>query len=350
MSFEELDDRKMLILKAIVDDYIKSMEPVGSRTIAKKYDMGLSSSTIRNEMADLEEMGLLSQPHTSAGRIPSEKGYRVYVDHLLNPNEAELDELNKMKSFLENKIVELSQMIKVATQVISRITQYTSFSVSQKPRTTGIKALQVVPIERRKALIVVVLDNNIIRNKLINVDETLSPESLVRLSNIINEKLAGHAAERISILLINEIVEKAGIERAVILPIIDGIIDCLKQSEEAEVYTEGASNLLIHPEFNNVSKAKSLLELISNDNIILDMLNECAKAGGLIVKIGSENNIDQINECSIITATYRINNIELGTIGVLGPTRMDYSKVITSLEYIRKKMNQDVLILLGDSS
>lgn len=350
MSNYELDTRKMHILKAIVDDYIESIEPVGSRTIAKKYDVGLSSATIRNEMADLEEMGYLSQPHTSAGRIPSDKGYRVYVDKLIEIDENRINEFNKVVGYLEQRIDALDQMMKIATRMISRITKYTSFSMTQRQISSFIKACQVVPIDKGRALIVVILDNDDIRNRIVNIDTGIEPDMLIRLSNILNDRLAGYQADEISMVMINEIVTRSGIDRNLILPIVDGIIECLSHTEEAEIHTEGASNLLIHPEFNDFGKAKNLLELVNNNEVLSDLLNQCAEAGGLIVRIGSENNLDQINECSIITATYRINNKEIGTIGVLGPTRMDYTKVISSLEYVRKKLNQEMTRFIGDSS
>lgn len=344
MSYEELDSRKMLILKAIIDDYIASVEPVGSRTIAKKYDMGLSSATIRNEMADLEEMGYLSQPHTSAGRIPSDKGYRLYVDKLMNPSETILkpseEDLQAIKSFMEERIHELNSMVKAASEIVSRITHYTAIGRAGSVKKHAIKALQIIPIDEFKILVVVVLDNDVIKNQMIIVHERLLPEEITRLSVICSNILTGNRAESISLEMINDIVSLSGIERKRILPIVDGVLDCIKQCDSEEIYTEGTANLLEHPEFNNVSKAKTLLELLNNEKELSRLLDNCDGSGvkEIVIRIGAENEMLQVNDCSVVTATYSYNGVNLGTIGVIGPTRMDYNKVISALEYVRKRL------------
>ena len=344
MSYDELDARKMLILKAIIDDYISSVEPVGSRTIAKKYDMGLSSATIRNEMADLEEMGYLTQPHASSGRIPSEKGYRLYVDKLMNLDEPYLkptdEDLNTIKVYMENRIQELNQMLKAASEVVSRITHYTTIGIAGNIKKHAVKTLQLISIDERKLLVVVVLDNDIIKNYMVRLRERLSDDEISRISIICSNVLTGNRAEDITLDKVNDIVELSGIEREKILPILDGILDCIKQCDTAEIYTEGTANLLEHPEFNDVAKAKSLIELFNNEEEMAKLLNNCENAGakGIVVKIGTENELSEVSNCSVITATYSFNGINLGTIGVIGPTRMDYNKVISALEYIRKKM------------
>lgn len=344
MSYDELDARKMLILKAIIDDYISSVEPVGSRTIAKKYDMGLSSATIRNEMADLEEMGYLTQPHASSGRIPSEKGYRLYVDKLMNLDEPYLkptdEDLNTIKVYMENRIQELNQMLKAASEVVSRITHYTTIGIAENIKKHAVKTLQLISIDERKLLVVVVLDNDIIKNYMVRLCERLSDDEISRISIICSNVLTGNRAEDITLDKVNDIVELSGIEREKILPILDGILDCIKQCDTAEIYTEGTANLLEHPEFNDVAKAKSLIELFNNEEEMAKLLNNCENAGakGIVVKIGTENELSEVSNCSVITATYSFNGINLGTIGVIGPTRMDYNKVISALEYIRKKM------------
>ena len=344
MSYEELEPRKILILKAIIDDYITSKEPVGSRTIAKKYQMGLSSATIRNEMADLEEMGYLSQPHTSAGRIPSEKGYRLYVDKLMNPGVNDLkpteDELSEICGYMENKIHEMNNIVKAASEIVSRITHYTAIGMASSEKKHTVKALQIIPVDLKKVLVIVVLDNDVIKNQMVKTPDALSAEELSKLSVICSNMLTGTRADNISLEMINEIVILSGINRDKILPIIDGVLDCIKQCDSAEIYTEGATNLLEHPEFNDVSKAKSLLELINNEEEMAKLLQGCDGAGakGIVVKIGTENEMLEVSDCSVVTATYSFNGVNLGTIGVIGPTRMDYNKVISALEYVRRRM------------
>lgn len=344
MSYDELDSRKMLILKAVIDDYINSKEPVGSRTIAKKYDMGLSSATIRNEMADLEEMGYLSQPHTSAGRIPSDKGYRFYVDKLMNPLSTDLkptdEDITEICAYMQDKIHELNQMVKAASEIVSRLTHYTAIGMANSQIKHTVKALQIIPVDLRKVLVVVVLDNDSIKNQMVKIDLPLTQDELSRLSVICSNVLTGTRADSISLEMINDIVMLSGIDRIKILPIVDGVLDCIKQCDSAEIYTEGAANLLEHPEFNDVSKAKSLLELFNNEEEMAKLLQGCDDAGakGIVVKIGTENEITQVSDCSVVTATYSLNGVNLGTIGVIGPTRMDYNKVISALEYVRRRM------------
>lgn len=344
MGYEELDARKMIILKAIIDDYIASVEPVGSRTIAKKYDMGLSSATIRNEMADLEEMGYLSQPHTSAGRIPSDKGYRLYVDKLMDLNVPVLkptqEDLDAIKSFMEKRINELDQMLKAASEIVSRITHYTAIGMAESIKKHSIKALQILSVDACKILVIVVLDNDIIRNKIVKTDTEIAPEELTKLSVICGNILTGNKAEDITLEMINDIVTLSGIERIRILPIVDGVLECIKQSDNAEIYTEGASKLLEHPEFNDISKARTLLELFNSHDELAKLLHSCedANAKGIVIRIGNENPLIEVSDCSVITATYSIDGVNLGTIGVIGPTRMDYSKVISALEYVRKRL------------
>ena len=344
MGYEELDARKMSILKAIIDDYIASVEPVGSRTIAKKYDMGLSSATIRNEMADLEEMGYLSQPHTSAGRIPSDKGYRLYVDKLMNPNERVIkpteEDLEVIRSFMQQRIHELNQMLRAASEIVSRITHYTAIGMASSVKKHAIKALQIISVDICKLLVIVVLDNDVIKNQIVKIKEPLRPEEISKLTVICGNILTGNKAEDITITMINDIVALSGIERERILPIVDGILECIKQCDSAEIYTEGTAKLLEHPEFNDIAKAKSLLELLNKEEELAKLLHNCEDAGakGIVIRIGNENELPEVSDCSVITATYSVDGVNLGTIGVIGPTRMDYSKVISALEYVRKRL------------
>lgn len=345
MKYEELDARKMSILKAIIDDYIASVEPVGSRTIAKKYDMGLSSATIRNEMADLEEMGYLSQPHTSAGRIPSDQGVSFICSiSLMDPNEPVLkhtqEDLEAIRDFMQRRIHELNQMVRAASEIVSRITHYTAIGMAGSVKKHAIKALQILSLDIRKLLVVVVLDNDIIKNQIVKLSQPLLPEELSRLSVICANLLTGNKADEITAEIINDIIALSGIDRERVLPIVEGILECIKQCDSAEIYTEGTANLLEHPEFNNLSKAKTLLELLNKEEELAKLLHSCEDGGakGIVIRIGTENELLEVSDCSVITATYSVDGINLGTIGVIGPTRMDYGKVISALEYVRKRL------------
>lgn len=337
-----MDERKLIILKAIIEDYVTSAEPVGSRTIAKKSEMGLSPATIRNEMADLEEMGYLTQPHTSAGRIPSDKGYRAYVNEILNIRHADLEELHKFQEYLENKINEFHEMIKAASALLSKITPYTAVSMVSSINKVTVKAVQMVPIERGKALTVVVMSNDTIKNKLVMLDSTVMPETVLRLSEIVNEQFAGLTAETVREFSINDLMLLMGSENLSVLPLIDGVLDCISQCDDTEIYHAGDANLLLHPEFGDVTKAKAMLEVLHSDDILKDIFTTDKNPGGLTVRIGTENKQEEMSDCSVISATYSINDTCIGTIGVLGPKRMNYAKVISALEYIKRKLNHEV--------
>ncbi len=344
MARDELDERKKRILKAVIDEYIETREPVGSRTISKLPDMDYSPATIRNEMADLEELGYLSQPHTSAGRVPSDKGYRLYVDKLIKLEEKigfepTVKELDDVKTGIQRDIGEMSDQIRVASELISRLTEYTSIAVTGTAGgTRRIKALQVVPIEPGKALAVIVLDDDAVLNAVIQHDNTIGPETLMKVSTHCNLLFAGHRIEEINMNMIDSVSEATGVSRTGLMPVIDGLFECIKKAENTEVHTEGAVKLLSHPEFSDVGKAKGILELLNREDLMVDLIKECSTSDGLVIRIGSENKIEGLNECSVVTATYSVNGVNLGSIGVLGPTRMDYSRVIAALEYVRKRL------------
>ncbi len=345
-----LDDRKLKILQAIIDDYIYSAEPVGSRTIAKKHELGLSSATIRNEMADLEEMGLLEQPYTSAGRVPSDKGYRLYVDQLMKINELTESEIEKIRDDMNIRINELSQLIRNASAVMSRFTKYTSIAVTPHMKQSVLKAVQVVPIEPGKALVIIVTDSNIVRNNLIRIPESVTPDFLIQISNMLNEQLKGFTLEMLKSDILNEKFEKlTALPYGLIKPLLDGIEDLIKTIDKPEVYLEGATNILNFPEFKEVDKAKEFLNILDEKKLVSDLLiNNTNKNNEIIIHIGNENDMEGIKDCSLVTASYSVGNHVIGTIGIIGPTRMEYSKVVSSMNYIRNKINQEILKLLDN--
>ena len=244
MAQDELDERKKRILKAVIDEYIETREPVGSRTISKLPDMDYSPATIRNEMADLEELGYLSQPHTSAGRVPSDKGYRLYVDKLIKLEEKigfepTVKELDDVKTGIQRDIGEMSDQIRVASELISRLTEYTSIAVTGTAGgTRRIKALQVVPIEPGKALAVIVLDDDAVLNAVIQHDNTIGPETLIKVSTHCNLLFAGHRIEEINMNMIDSVSEATGVSRTGLMPVIDGLFECIKKAENTEVRGE----------------------------------------------------------------------------------------------------------------
>ncbi len=349
-----LDDRKRRILRAIIDDYIDTAEPIGSRTIARKHELGLSSATIRNEMADLEEMGYLEQPHTSAGRIPSDKGYRLYVDRLLEVGQLNLEDIEVIRRALDVKINELSQLIRQASIIMSRITKYTSMAITPQMNNSTLKAVQVVPIESGKALVVVVTNAGVAKNTLIKIPDQVAPDFIIKLSNIVNEKLTGLTIEQINLPVIRDIENEIGLSKEVVLPILNGIADCIDQIDNAEVYLDGTTNIFNYPEFRDIMKAKDFLDILDEKENVSRLLKGSAKQGensgsGVNIQIGSENLLREIQDCTLITTTYSVGNVVIGSIGVIGPTRMEYGRVISSMNYIKQKMGEEIYKLLGEN-
>jgi heat-inducible transcriptional repressor len=345
-----LDERKRRILNAIIHDYIETAEPVGSRSIARRHELGLSSATIRNEMADLEEMGYLVQPHTSAGRIPSDKGYRMYVDHLMRVKQLTGEETENIRNAMEKRIHELGELIKLASYVMSQFTKYTSMAVTPQMKKITLKAVQAVPVEQGKALVVVVTNAGIVKNCMVRIPGNVTPDFLIRISNILNDKLSGLTIDKIDDSILAELEKETGRHDNLINPILNGVSDCIRQVDNSEVYLEGATNILNFPEFNDVNRAKEFLDVLDRKEIVRKLLSYSCENNGVNVQIGTENEIDKIKDCSIVTATYSVGNVVLGSIGVIGPTRMEYERVVSSMDYIRKKINHQIGKLLFEDN
>lgn len=342
-----MDDRKKRILQAIIDDYIDTAEPIGSRTIARKHELGLSSATIRNEMADLEEMGYLAQPHTSAGRVPSDKGYRLYVDKLMPTHNLNREDIEKLKSAMELRINELSQLIRQASAVLSRFTKYTSMAVTPQLKSSTIKAIQVVPIEAGKALVIVVNNAGIVRNNLIKISEYVMPDVLICISNMLNDKLAGLTIEQVDMKRIIDMERETGVPGEILRPILDGAAACIDQMDEQEIYVEGTTNILNHPEFKDVVRAREFMSMLDEKTSLCRSLFNAIKPDGITVKIGSENDLTSIKDCSVVTVNYNVADTLIGTIGIIGPTRMEYPKVISSMRYVQMLVSDEINRLLG---
>jgi len=346
-----IDDRKKLILKAIIDSYIDTAEPVGSRTIARKTEIGLSSATIRNEMSDLEEMGLLEQPHTSAGRIPSDKGYRVYVDQLMPKIELTQSEMIQIKNALHVRINELGQLLEQISAVISNVTKYTSMSIMPKMNKSILKTLQVLPVQNDKILVIVVTSAGLVKSSLVKIQGDLPIDSLQRISNFLNEKLQGTVLEEIDLAdLKGKIDKNIAINKEkkdIIGFIMDGVRDCLIQIFEADIYLEGTANIFDFPEFQDILKARHFLNILNTKEILYSMMYKGIENGDVKVRIGTENEIEEMKDYSLVTVAYCVNEEVIGSIGVIGPTRMEYAKVISSLNYIKKLVNKELMKIMG---
>lgn len=344
-----IDERKKQILKSIIEDYIHFAEPVGSRTVSKRADLNLSSATVRNEMSDLEELGYIMQPHTSAGRIPTEKGYRLYVDELMKLERLTPDEIDIIKSALDAKINELSQLIRNASYIVSRITNYTSVSMTKQTGMLKIKALQIVPIESRKALVIVVSSSGAVRNNVVLLPISVAPEDLIKISNLLNDKLVNLRISDFSIEFLDRLWNEYNIDKGVLLAIVEGIAEGIYQIENPEVYTSGTANIFNFPEFMDVFKAKQFIDMMDEKRTLRQILEKARNNKGVTVLIGTETEMERIAGLSIVTATYKLNDVSIGSIGIIGPTRMEYSKVISSMNIIKQAINEEIKKVMGEN-
>ncbi|MDP4176741.1 MAG: heat-inducible transcriptional repressor HrcA [Bacillota bacterium] len=335
-----IDERKIKILEAIIDDYINTAEPVGSRTIAKKYDLGISSATIRNEMADLEEMGYLEQLHTSSGRKPSDKGYRLYVDKLMHVTNLSVEEEYIIKNQLLNAaLYEVDNIVKKATEILSELTKLTCIVKKPSVRKERIKSIQLINIDTHDVLTVIVTDRNNIKNTVIRLKKAITDDILSRLGQVINKRLDNLTIEEINLEVINSLNNDLRGYEEIYNAIIPVLYESLNTTEISDIYLEGPANILNYPEYNDITKAKEILSLLYNRNSISGLLDNNET---ISVRIGEENGIEGAKDCSVIRASYFLNDNALGTIGVIGPTRMPYSKIISIMNKIIYEINDNI--------
>ncbi|MFZ7103410.1 MAG: heat-inducible transcriptional repressor HrcA [Peptococcaceae bacterium] len=333
----ELDARKRKILEAIIIDYISTAEPVGSRTIARKYDIGVSPATIRNEMSDLEEMGLIEQPHTSAGRIPSDAGYRFYVDCIMEKAVLAQEAKNLIENTFHSKIKQLEDLIQLALKTLSQMTNYTSLVLTPQLGKSTLQMIQLMLIEPGKALIVVVTDGGKIENWIVDIPPSVTKEDLEIVSTVINEKFKGLAVKDWDRIILEEVHSKLMRQHKVVSLALEFMGSLLNEETENKVYMAGALNILNQPEFKDITKVKSLLQLLENEDVVSNILKDEIEEG-IHVKIGNENKFEIVKDCSIITATYTIDGKVLGTVGLLGPTRMNYSQAVSVLDFLTETL------------
>ena len=325
-----LNERKIKILQAIINDYIETAEPVGSRTIAKKYNLGISSATIRNEMSDLEEMGLILQPHASAGRIPSDMGYRLYVDHLMQKHELGEKEKNVMQSVIANNISQIDYLMEETAKAISHLTNYTAIITEPVNHSTRIKQIRLMPLDSASLLLVIATENNFIKNHVVKVGIAPSDEEVLHLGSCINAVLQGHTLQEIDGVLIGRLKNALGEYQEFLPNILKDIESTIRAAEKVQVHMSGTKNILAFPEFSDIDKARSLFQALEEKDVLVTLLEE-GQGNDLQVLIGSENTVQSMKDCSVITATYKMGEETRGTIGIVGPTRMDYSQVISVL-------------------
>lgn len=329
----ELNERKQKILEAIIRNYMETGEPVGSRTVSKYTDLNLSSATIRNEMSDLEEMGYILQPHTSAGRIPSDKAYRLYVDTILQRKD---EEVSEMKELMVEKADKIDLLLQQVAKLLAQNTNYTSMVTKPKYQHKRIKFIQLNQMSERQLLVIVVLDNNHVSNKFINLMTDADENVIAQMNFLMNTALTGLDFTEINMAIMQQIKEKAGEYGELASSILDCISEVMTEEDDSEIYTSGATNILKYPELSDKEKMTGLLSTFEEKQMLSAWANdeppEDDKEHGIQVYIGEESPVESMKDCSVVTATYRIKEGVYGKIGIVGPKRMDYEKVVGTLE------------------
>lgn len=340
VSEHGLSDRKLKILHAIIQNYLETGEPVGSRTISKYTDLNLSSATIRNEMADLEEMGYIMQPHTSAGRIPSDKGYRLYVDMLMEEKEQELSEMQEQ---MLDKADKMDQLLRQAAKVLANSTNYATMVSTPMNNENKLKFIQLSMVDDEQIIAVIVLGGNVIKNKIIDIDEPISNENLLKLNMLLNTTLNGMSIEEINLGLIARLKEQAGIHSEVVGNVLDAVADVIQVDDVMQIYTSGATNIFKYPELSDNQSAQEIISAFEEKQQLSELVTQTLSQEdntGIQVYIGDETPVKTMKDCSVVTATYELGDGMKGTIGIIGPKRMDYEHVLKSMKRLQSELDE----------
>ena len=333
---DELDARKKRVLRAVIDDYIESAEPVGSRTLARKYDLGVSPATIRNEMADLEMLGYLEQLHTSSGRIPSSKGYRFYVDGLISPKPVSAEEKERIDKWYRARVRRIEEVFQETARIISQVTKNVSLVLAPQMTQAQFRCLQFLPLDDRRVITVLMTDAGFIENKILEMPSGATFEDFQRMAKVINMRLEGHTLRTIEQHSLTEIRDEIR-DESLYEAALEIIHRALDSSRRERLYLGGTTQMLEQPEFHDVEKVKDTLLMLEEEELMKDILH-AHMGDGLEVTIGQENEDKHFKDSSIITATYHLDGELLGTIAVLGPTRMEYAKAMSLLEYMNQNL------------
>ena len=343
----ELDERKVKILNAVIKNYLETGEPVGSRTISKESDLKLSSATIRNEMADLEEMGYIIQPHTSSGRIPTDAGYRLYVDNMMKEKIEELDkkekDLNEVKDYLTGKVEQVEELLQNTAKLLANNTNYaTMVTTPIHKKGKKLKFIQLSLLEEDKLLCVIVVEGNVIKNKIIDIVDTVSSETILKLNILFNTSLNGLSLEEMNISLVSMMTAQAPEYSELVRQIIDVVGHALANENDFKIYTSGATNIFKYPELSESSTASEIINTFEEKKLLTNLLvdkNGDEEQSGIQVYIGNETPVSSMKDCSVVTATYEIEDGVTGTIGIIGPKRMDYEKVVKALKSVTDQLD-----------
>ncbi|MHB1650992.1 MAG: heat-inducible transcriptional repressor HrcA [Desulfitobacteriaceae bacterium] len=336
----QMDERKRKILRAIIQDYIASAEPIGSRTIARKFDLGVSPATIRNEMSDLEELGLIEQPHTSAGRIPSDAGYRYFVDFLMDPPTLMEEDRSLIEKETTRRIHEIQEVVTQTSKLLSQLTSLTSVVMGPQKGKSPFSKMYFLPYQPGQAIMVVVKENGVVENHIVEIGEDVTAEELQEVAHILNQKLYGHSLGQIKKKLLHEIYSELARQRHLIdnaLSLLEPILDDGDEEKE-RISLGGTLNMLNQPEFRDFEKAKSLFRAFEEDGRLKKLFSTHQE--GLSVTIGGENKLEEFQDCSVISATFRLDGEIVGAVGILGPTRMDYAKAMAIVDYTTRSLTR----------
>lgn len=339
-----LGDRKLAILRTIIDDYIVTAEPIGSRTIAKKYNNELSSATIRNEMADLEEMGFLRQLHTSSGRIPSDKAYRFYVDKLMQVNALSQTEADYIKDVYEKKSAQLEDLLMLTAKTLSDISNYTAIAVGPKLDNVVIKNIKLIPVDESFVLVVVVTDTGIVKDLLIRKPYDMDEGYLDKISEKLNYYFKGRSLGHFGDAVYDSVKDGFARDKEFFNSLVDAISETVDVQSERKVYMEGLNNILDIPEYSDIVKAKEFFSLMKKKELMFDLADGTVEEG-VSIHIGEENPIDEMKSFSVITATYCVNKKIYGSVGIIGPKRMNYPKVVSLVDSVVDKLTEHLIAL-----
>ena len=334
---DNLDERKKKILQAVIDEYVNTAEPVSSAALVEKYGLNYSSATVRNELAELEKNGYLDKTHTSSGRVPSEKGYRFYVDELVKEDDISLEEMKYIQSKLSTKVNEIEDLAKIATSTLSEITHYTTVAIGPKAETQLIEEIKFVLLGTRMLMVVIVTDSGLVKETIIKYDEDITLGQVETLNNLFNAKLKGKPLSKIDKPMEEYIFSEIKYSIKVIKPIIEQINKIIDEAET--IYLEGANRAFDLPEFKSLELAKNFVNVLDEKEAMLEILDS-GVAKDINVYIGDENDKEELKDFSVVTFKHSVGNKELGTIGIIGPKRMNYSKVISVMKYLSKKINE----------
>ena len=343
-----LDDRKKVILQAVVEDYINTAEPVGSRSISKKSDLNLSAATIRNEMGDLEEMGLLVQPHTSAGRVPSTLGYRLYVDNLMQKYEMTANEIEKLQEAVGLKVKELDKIVRGVAGAFSNLAGLPVIGVLPTAETGLVKNIKAVAVDENTVMVIISDRSGIIKNKLLRLKTTVTEEFVSSLNEILNENLTGLTVSEISLKNVMKVQSAVGKNPEILTSVLELVHEAVSEIDTKQIFVEGLSTIFSFPEYNNIDKVKEIFAAVENKGNLMQLISEIPANGEIKVMIGDEVPVKELKTNSVILAPYKVSDRLCGVIGVIGPARMDYSKIMSALEYFAKLLSNALGDKFGD--